>query len=747
MRFPLLVIGGLLVAATGDVAAGQAPRKPLDPVGKIHIPIGVANTVDTLKTFVEAEGCFSPGVGTYGIYFWLFDPQSGKLTAPTMPGVKCEHRLSGVGCLIPFSSWPAEGIGVVTEVCEVRRASPQGEVFVVAARVHLHNSGNAERKLSLYVVLRPLGPSGGPVKELAVSDAGDALLVDGHPAIVANGKPASAGVVATDTIGELLAAGKMPADKQAQSETGDCSGALRYDVTLAPNETKTLGFICPVLPGRRAVGHKWDGVSGWAQADLNKPNPSVGQAVQPDPGLDYCRSLKADTLFGEAAAYWKDLVGRATITLPDPRWAECFAAITGHAAMCMNDGAPDVSVVNYNVFNRDGVYVANILQKSGNFELAAQCIDYFLQHPFNGRVQVEADNPGQILWVMGEHWLFTRDRTWLERVYPAAAKIAALIRYCRTTPEPHYVKATSLEFGDNLPPDTPDDPPANKRQVLKPGACDGFNPNYTDAFDVAGMRAAALLADAAGKPDEARTWRSLADELFARYDQRFGGKLPEKYGSYSVLWPCRLYPYDNGKAFEQFRGIGAQKPSGWRYFPLATAHQGLLAGNRDAGHKTLAMHLEHEQLRGWYAFDEGGRSGSGGWPHVRTTWNGDVAMPHGWAIAEMQLLLRDSLLFEDGGKLVLFAGVPPEWFTHESGMSIASLPTHFGPLSVAWKLTAGGAEAMFTGTAEPPEGFVLRLPKELKASAKADGAAVQRAENGDCLVPGKTKKVEIEFVK
>ena len=83
--------------------------------------------------------------------------------------------------------------------------------------------------------------------------------------------------------------------------------------------------------------------------------------------------------------------------------------------MAMNEGAPDVAVINYNVFNRDGVYVANILQKSGNKELAGQCIDYFLKHPFNGRVQPEADNPGQILWAIGEHWKITRDEEWLKR--------------------------------------------------------------------------------------------------------------------------------------------------------------------------------------------------------------------------------------------------------------------------------------------------------------------------------------------
>ena len=43
-------------AAADPLAFAQPQTKsgPLDPRGKMHIPIGIANTVDTLKTFVEA---------------------------------------------------------------------------------------------------------------------------------------------------------------------------------------------------------------------------------------------------------------------------------------------------------------------------------------------------------------------------------------------------------------------------------------------------------------------------------------------------------------------------------------------------------------------------------------------------------------------------------------------------------------------------------------------------------------------
>jgi hypothetical protein len=721
-------------------ALGANPaRGPLDPRGKRHLPIGIANTLDPLKTFVEAEGNFSPGFGSYGVYFWVWDAEVKRLFSPTMDGVPCEHGLRGNGHLIPWTQWQAGGAPVRTEVCEVKRASPTGDVFIVGARVRVTNPAQRPAKLALYVALRPLGAAGWDVNRLGFKERGDVLSVEGLPALIAEEPPTGCGAVASDSIGEWALQGGLPPEREVVSAGGDASGAMRFELRLQPGESRTIGLICPVLPGRRVLGHQWDGKSAWAQFDEARPNPTTGGLLQPNPGLEYYRQLKVEALFAEAEAYWADLAGRVKLQLPDPRWAESFAAIIGHSALAMNEGAPDVAVVNYNVFNRDGVYIANILQKAGQFDLAARALDYFIGHPFNGRVQPEADNPGQILWILGEHWQFTRDRRWLERVYPAARQIAGMIRYYRTTPGPHWVWDTSLDFGDALPP--------TQRKELKPGACDGFHPEYTEAFDIAGLRGAAALAEALGAPLEAVAWQTLAGEFLRAYDGRFGAQLAKGYGSYSALWPCRLYALDEGTAHEQFQGKGAQPPASWRYFPLATAHQGLLAGNRAAGWQTLQIHLGHEQMRGWYAFDEGGPSGVGGWNHVRTTWprgKESTAMPHGWAMAEFFLLLRDSLVFESGGTLVLLAGVPEAWFKAPAGMKLANLPTHFGPCSLACARTKTGATLAATG-ARPPGGYVWRIPKELACTIKVDGQPKAREPNGDLRFGSQAQKVEVEF--
>jgi hypothetical protein len=702
----------------------------------MHIPVGIANSLDSLKTFAEAEGNFSPGVGTCGVYFWLYDTAAGRLFAPTMKNVPCEHGLAEGGYLVPWTKWTAAEVEVRSEICHVLQDSPQGHIHVVGARVVLRNTGQQNRAVSLYAALRPLGPAGFDVRNLRAAETSDALLVEGKAALVARQPPNRAGAVPTDAIGSWAMRGAMPESQSAASTSGDCSGALRFDVTLTPAESRTFEFVCPVLPGRRAVQHQWDGVSEWAQFDLAKLNPETGGVLQPDPGLAYYRQLDVGRLFVEARDYWKKLVGNVELRLPDVRWSEAFAAITGHAAIAMNEGAPDVAVVNYNVFNRDGVYVANILHKAGRADLAAEAIDYFLAHPFNGRSYPEADNPGQVLWIMGEHWGFTRDRAWLERVYPSVQKLAAMIRYYRTTEGPHWVQMDGLVFGEDVP--------VEKRRELTPGRCDGHNPAYTEAFDLAGIRAAALLARALDKNEDAASYDAFVTELLERYDRTYGSKLPDKYGSYCVLWPCRLYPFDEGKAYEQFKGLGPQKPQSWRYFPLARAHQSLLAGNREAGYRTLESHLGQPQMQRWYAFDEGGKSGSGGWGHLRTTWNGSVAMPHGWAIAEVHLLLRDCLVYEDGDRLVLFAGVPERWFTDRRGMALKNLPTHFGALDVSWEVAGDGATLQLGSKATPPGGFVLSLPDPLKAAISVGGKTISATERGFAL-PADAKQARIHF--
>ena len=542
------------------IAAMACSRAPEDiPRGRIHLAIGTPGTAHARKTFVEPEGVFSPGVGSYGIYFRV----NGEVPE------HIEYGLPPDGALIPWSRWRSGEVEVRVELCQVRD--------VVAARVSLTNRGVREAEARLTASIREVGPAGGPIEETSMRE--DAYFVDGRVALVPTGAFAR----------------------------------------LLPGESRVIGFVAPV----KCDGDRQDCLS----------------------------STDVDALFVEAAAYWKSDV---SIETPDRRWNEAFSTIPSHIAMTLDEGgALDVAILNYETFTRDAVYMIAVLERKGMHAMAERAIEYLLAHPFSGRPEPEADNPGQVLWIAGEHYLHTRDEAWRSRILPKVLELTRIIEE-----RPRYVMVDG------------------KRKELIPGACDGIHPEYTEAFDIAGLRAAAMLTN------DGR-WSALAEQRVRQYDGRFGNDPTAGYGAYT--WPARLYG-------EQYESISPQPPSEWRYFAPAAAHQALLAGNRETAARTLALHFEEPQLRGWYVLDEGGPSEPGYWPKLRTTWRAEVAMPHGWAIAELWLLIRDSLVYEDGNRLVLLAGVPEEWLSQR--IAVRNLPTHFGPLSFVYEngvLTTSGA--------------------------------------------------------
>ncbi len=79
-------------------------------------------------------------------------------------------------------------------------------------------------------------------------------------------------------------------------------------------------------------------------------------------------------------------------------------------------------------------------------------------------------------------------------------------------------------------------------------------------------------------------------------------------------------------------------------------------------------------------------------------------------MAEMHLLLWDCPLFEDGDRLVLL----------------------------------GGAALSISG-ADPPGGFILRLPAGAAWRIAVDGRDVPRGENGDFPLPRGTRRAAVEF--
>ena len=206
------------------------------------------------------------------------------------------------GGLIPWAQWSVGIVTVTTEVCEVLIPSPKGEIFVTSARAHLVNTEASEQMLSLYVEVRGIGPAGYRIDRIEADARNDALSVNGHCAIVSNEPASTVGVSGADIIDREVSSGRFPTEKLANSATGDCSGAFRFDLTIPPQSTITRSFVCPVMPGRKAPGHRWIPSDKNVFIDDFRIDPADGSIPQPDPGLDFYRSLRRSTFRSSACA-------------------------------------------------------------------------------------------------------------------------------------------------------------------------------------------------------------------------------------------------------------------------------------------------------------------------------------------------------------------------------------------------------------------------------------------------------------
>jgi len=101
------------------------------------------------------------------------------------------------------------------------------------------------------------------------------------------------------------------------------------------------------------------------------------------------------------------------------------------------------------------------------------------------------------------------------------------------------------------------------------------------------------------------------------------------------------------------------------------------------------------------------------WNHLAEVVHGDLRtpsyigdMPHIWVGAELINSIRDVLVYEDRGRLVLAAGVPDSWLAQ--GVSVRNLQTWWGAISYDLKRQNDGQVVLeLRCSKQPTNGFVV----------------------------------------
>jgi hypothetical protein len=174
--------------------------------------------------------------------------------------------------------------------------------------------------------------------------------------------------------------------------------------------------------------------------------------------------------------YWRKVTAQSTqIVTPEPWLNGFYKAHVRHLEVnCLHD--PDwrvarryavVGTFNYGVFPNESVMMISDLDHRGMHKTAEECLQSLLDFqgsvPLPGNFQSRegvfygADgtemggynkNHGYVLWCLAEHWKFTRDRAWMERVAPKiVAACQWIIRERKATMKLNADGTKPIEYG------------------------------------------------------------------------------------------------------------------------------------------------------------------------------------------------------------------------------------------------------------------------------------------------------------
>ncbi len=396
---------------------------------------------------------------------------------------------------------------------------------------------------------------------------------------------------------------------------------------------------------------------------------------------------------------WEDYRnGAMQIVTPDGRLNELFRASLSTIIQFTDSASITPGPFTYHQFwFRDAAAMLLALDKAGCSRYASRVIRHFPEWQnrsgFFRSQQGEWDANGQALWSIWQHALLADDgRQTSELLFASMKRGVKWIAQARVR---------SGRKDRNVPVGLL--PAGLSAEHL--GLADYYY--WDDFWSLAGIRAFGAVCKLLGRDDEASFARVLGDDFqdclenaIRSSEEMVGSKAipagPQRgldsgmIGSLCASYPLQIIPpadermtgtldvivsrfFHDGMFFQDFVHSGLNT-----YLTLQIAHAYLYRGQRE---EFLKIFREvSSRATSTYAFPEAIHPKTGG----GTMGDGH----HGWSAAEMVLIIREMFVYEqwDAGytdyRLVLLAGIPPEWFVPGSTFGVIDVPTPAGMLEL-----------------------------------------------------------------
>jgi GH15 family glucan-1,4-alpha-glucosidase len=590
------------------------------------------------------------------------------------------------------------------------------EQEILCDSISIENLESVPVTLSLFASIRPYNPEGiSPLYNIEYNKEKNLFLIAGNTALVLKAKPSRVYCSNWEDGDCSFKAFSPDIRHKISCKKGLATAMAEYKITLKPGQVREMNV--------RA---------------LTKAKKSASFDVRVIRKPSY-QNLRSHTI-----EEWDNIVKRGTdLKLPYQKMQNAFMAGKAHLYLFIDKNVitPGPFLYHHEYF-RDAAYSLLALDKLGYHEEAERIL---LHYPHRQRAdgyflsqEGEWDANGEALWSYYQHYLFTRDKEFAERIIDSAYRGFKWIKRMRS-------KTTGL---------------------LPAGySAEHFGPSDTFYWDnfwaLAGIRGFAFLARELKKQKMAETAEKLYKEYYKavfisidKTQKKFGFSVipssPHRsldssiIGSICALYPLRLIQPKDLRMTGTLRTIREKYQQNWAFF-----HRVI--------HSGYNVYLT-AQLAECYLFRRSSRvlpitqwimdniSRTATFPEAIHPVTGGGCMGdghHAWACADLINLLRNLIFFEEQDKLVITPIIYHRWFEPGETIMCANAPSRFGTLNIT--IQGHPEKVLLSLDCEyhtPPRAIEFSVPFAV-SKVYADGKKLTPTVRSTVILPAGAHQVEV----
>ncbi|MFH0735605.1 MAG: discoidin domain-containing protein [bacterium] len=616
---------------------------------------------------------------------------------------------------IPNVNWAGDCFNLQTKLF----ASGIKDSSITNVIYTLTNTSNSNVTGNMYISVIPfqvnpsyqfLNTTGGVSNIKTIEKKQNSIVVNNNKTIYIYPYDYDFGVTGFDGgyISDYISNNKMPASTSVFDEHGYASGVIQYQINLKPGEIKSFYVSIPF----------------YNQNDFNYETAAKNY------GEYYKNELNKTQLL------WKNRLNNVTFKLPKTG-NKIINTLRSTLAYILinkdNHGFQPGSRSYERSWIRDGSMTSSTLLKLGITDQVKDFITWYslYQYP-NGKIPCvvdtrgadsvpENDSHGQFIFAVYQYYLFTKDTSFLQAIFPKVVKTVDYIEFLiqqRSTAD-YKTKKDLIPYYGLVP-----------ESISHEGYSDKPMHSYWDDFyTLKGLKDAVEIAKILNNVTDLERITKLRDNFRTNLYKSI--ELSTKMHKIDYIPGCvekgdfdatsttiSLYPCNERKnlpakllqnTFDKYYGYFTARRDDPNYkwdaytpYEIRNAGAFLYLDQPERTHELLDYFFKDQRPQGWNEWAEVV------WRDAKLPrFIGD--MPHTWVGSDYITVARTIFVYENelDNSLILGAGLYKDWIDDPAGMEVNNLKTYYGSLNYSIKKQDNSYIFNISGNIEMPKGNII----------------------------------------